>query len=94
MPALQAACAGKPACDSSLPIYLLRVFSAYSSFNLNVEQINKSMAVIKMTMDYAAVRRCLYNVVYFTLILLFNNVKDIRDGSVNDDDAGIAQAGR
>jgi len=66
VPALQAACAGKLACQSSMFIYFSRALSAYSSFNLNVEQINKSMAMIQAAMDYATVRRYLYNVVYST----------------------------
>jgi hypothetical protein len=66
MPALQAACAAMSECHSSMFIYFSRALSAYSSLNLNVEQINKPMAVIQWAMNYATVRRYLYNVVYFT----------------------------
>lgn len=70
-----AACIGEPCKQqaqtrlnaiSFMLIHSSRLIPAYSSFNLNVEQLNKPMAAIQMEIDYAAVREYLYNVVYFT----------------------------
>jgi hypothetical protein len=42
------------------------MLAAYSSLNLNVGSLNKSGSIMKLTMDYAMVRKCLCNVVYST----------------------------
>jgi hypothetical protein len=65
-PALPARRSDMPNAFSFIFIQFPCVLVEYSSFNLNVGPLNKSMAVIQLAMDYAMVRRCLSDVVYST----------------------------